>query len=55
MKHSLKSEQKTRPISRACQLNYNKRGLGKRKEVVQTNVIILYLYVQQQLSWKQKN
>ena len=29
LKHSLKSEEKTRPNSHACQLNYNKRRLGK--------------------------
>ena len=47
LKRSLKLEQEKRPNSRAWQLNYNKRALGKRQEVVQTNVIILYLYIQQ--------
>ena len=44
---SLKLKQKTRLNSRAFQLKYNTRGLGKREEVAQTNVMTLYLYVQQ--------
>ena len=47
----LKLGKKTRLNSRACQLDHNTRGLGKRQEVVQTNGTTLYLYVQQFLQF----
>ena len=47
LQRSLKLEQKMCLDSRACQLNYNTRGPEKKWEVVQTNVITLYCYVQQ--------